>query len=227
MSRKHIRKESEVKVQDDLEKEKESIGAGAEHPANGADNSLDTEDCQDEAQGNTDTAEDSVIQSLRAEVKENYDKYLRALAEVENQKKRNLKERSDLLRYAGENLARDLLEVVDNLGRAVSQKPETGVGEEFFTGIEMIHSQLVSVLDRHGIKGESSLGEPFDPNKHQAMTMVPTALHPVGTVIEEFRKAYYFKDKLLRPAQVVVAKAIEEITSAASQSETGGEPEET
>ncbi len=152
---------------------------------------------------------DKAYSALKSEVQENYDKYLRALAELENYKKRALKERSDLLRYAGEHLARDLLDVVDNLERAGKEQPQ-GVSEEFFKGIQMILSQFQQVLEKHGIKGEYEIGKNFDPEKHQAMTAVPTDDFEPGTIMEQFNKTYFFKDKLLRPAQVVVAKKPED-----------------
>lgn len=143
---------------------------------------------------------------LEAEVKENYDKYLRAVAELENYKKRAIRERSDLLKYAGENIARDLLEVVDTFQLALAQNVE-GVNEEFLKGIKMIFDRFIAILEQHSVRGESVLGKPFDPNTQQALASVPSSEHIPNTVIEEFKRAYFFKDKLLRPAQVVVAIA--------------------
>ena len=165
----------------------------------------------------TEDKADEVVQTLQAEVQENYDKYLRALAELENHKKRTLKERSELIRYAGEHLARDLLDVVDNLERACQQQPN-GVSDEFFKGVAMILSQLKGVLEKHSIRGESVVGQSFDPEKHQAMAVIPSSIHAPGTIIEEFCKSYFFKDKLLRPAQVVVVRE-EETNNAAENKE--------
>ncbi len=147
------------------------------------------------------------IEALEAEVKENYDKYLRAIAEFENFKKRALRERSDILKYAGENIARDLLEVLDNFTLAFNQEGN-GPHEEFVKGIKMIHDRFNAILEQHQVRGESALGGIFDPVKQQALASVPTADQPVGTILEEFKKAYFFKDKLLRPGQVVVATAV-------------------
>lgn len=151
-------------------------------------------------------AQAELIARLEAEVKENYDKYLRALAEMENTKKRALRERADLIRYAGEHLARDLLEIADNFQLAFAQDL-SGVPEQFVQGFRLISDRFVEILAKFEVKPESALGTPFDPNKQQALTSVPTADHPPGTVIEEFKKAYFFKDKLLRPGQVVVSVA--------------------
>lgn len=148
-------------------------------------------------------AEEDLVTALRAEVRENFDKYLRSVAELENYKKRVIKERSELLKYAGENIARDLLEVVDNLERAVTQAPPEGGA--FVEGVQLVLSSFLSILDRHGIRGESCVGQQFDPSRQAALATVPTADVPPGTVLEQFRKLYFYKDKLLRPAQVVVS----------------------
>jgi len=144
------------------------------------------------------------LELLRAESKENYDKFLRTAAELENVKKRVAKERSDLLKYAGESLARDLLDVSDNLERALLAAA-TSPGEEFVSGVKMIVEQLYQVFERHGIRGESALGSAFDPAKQEALASVPTLEKEPNSVIDEYRKTYFFKDKLLRPGQVVVA----------------------
>lgn len=148
---------------------------------------------------------DNLVVALKDEAQQHYDKYLRAVADLENYKRRAQKERSDLLRYAGENLARDLLEVVDNLELALNQNASAS-GSDILKGVEMIHKQFLSVLDRHSIKGEQAVGELFDPNKHQAVTAVPSEEYAPGTILEVFKKTYFFKDKLLRAGQVVVSR---------------------
>lgn len=144
------------------------------------------------------------VERLERESKENYDKYLRAVAELENFKKRAIKERSELLRYSGEHLARDLLPVVDNLLLADRQGEAQSV-KDVLDGIALIIKQFEEVLNRHSIKGESALGAGFDPNKHEAVATVKSD-EDSGIVVEELKKAYFFKDKLLRPAQVVVSE---------------------
>jgi len=161
---------------------------------------------------------------LEAEVKENYDKYLRAVAELENFKKRSIRERSDLLKYAGENLARDLLEISDNFQIAFSREvPAGGANEEFAKGMRMIWDRFKAILEQHSVKGESHLGKMFDPAKQQALASVPTSDQPPGTILEEFKQTFFFKDKLLRPGQVVVAAAVE--GSESKPNEGGGDGE--
>ena len=159
---------------------------------------------------------------LENEVKENYDKYLRAMAELENFKKRAVRERAEILKYSGENLARDLLEIADNFQRAFAQNLPDG-NEEFLKGFRLIYDRLMAILEQHQIRGESALGGMFDPNKHQALASVQTSDHPPGTIIEEFKRAYFLKDKLLRPAQVVVtaAQADAEASNNEQNSENG------
>ena len=159
----------------------------------------------------------SELDDARLESRENFDKYLRAVAELENFKRRSAKERADLLRYAGEGLARDILDVVDDLERALSQP---AAGEEFSKGIKLIYDRFLNILDRHSIKPDSGLGTMFDPKKQEAIASLPTLDKPPGTVLEEFRKAYFFRDKVLRHGQVVVATE----PSQASQTEGGAPP---
>ena len=147
-----------------------------------------------------------IIERLTKESEANYDKYLRAVADLENVKKRAIKERSDLIKYAGESLARDLLEVLDHLELALAQKTP-GVNEELFKGVSMVRDQFVGIFERHSIKIKSGIGKPFDPEYQEVVANIPSDKHEPGTVIDEFRKAYLFKDRLLRPAQVAVACA--------------------
>ena len=145
------------------------------------------------------------IAELAKEAEENWNKYLRSVAEFENYKKRTLKERADLIRYAGEHLAHDLLEVFDDLKRASQQEVNPG-GEEILEGVQLILNRFEQVLGQHSVVAESALEKPFDPEKHEAIATVPTTEHKPGTVMEEFKRAFFFKDKLIRPAQVVVSK---------------------
>ncbi|MBL7661297.1 nucleotide exchange factor GrpE [bacterium] len=176
-----------------------------------------------EVSGDEGLNENQTLAKLRTEADANYDKYLRAVAELENFKKRALKERSDLLKYTGENVIFDLLEVVDNLERALSHKDTNSV-DELVKGIEMIRNQFVSILDKHSVRAKACRGEKFDPNMHQAMASVPSEAEAPGTILEEYRKAYMYKDKLIRPAQVVVSIAKENTTNATEKTagENGG-----
>ena len=161
------------------------------------------------------SADTDAIQKLEMELKETYDKYLRSVAEFENYKKRALKERSEMLKYAAEGLARDLLEIADGLQLALRQE-YPGVNEELLKGVQLILNQFLVVFDRHSIRAESAVGKMFEPDKHQALATVPTKDQAPGTVLEEFKRAYFLKDKLLRAGQVVVAAVDKSETSPSS-----------
>jgi len=163
-------------------------------------------------------SEDNKLVELEKASKDNHDKYLRSVAELENIKKRNAKERRELIMYAGEGLARDVLEVLDSIELALKQE-QKGSLDEFVKGLEIIQNQFKGILSNHSIKSESLLGKSFDPNKAEAIAMVPDDKLEAGSIIEEFKKAYFFKDKLLRPAQVVVSKKAEAGKEEAGKSE--------
>lgn len=143
-----------------------------------------------------------------AEVAELKDRYLRLAAEYENFRKRNLRERQDLLNYANENLVKDLLAVVDNLERAVvhGRKEELGAdSENLLQGVELTHRSLIQILERFGVIEIAAEGKPFDPQVHEAVRRVSTSEYAPGTVVEVHQKGYLLKDRMLRPAMVAVA----------------------
>ncbi|MDR2337219.1 MAG: nucleotide exchange factor GrpE [Deltaproteobacteria bacterium] len=164
----------------------------------------DTNDTDVDPNADTSTKPKTETSIFKAQAAENYDKYLRTVAELENYKKRAIKERAELIKYSGENLARDILNVIDDLERALNNT-ESGIDENFVTGVKMIYNNFISVLKQYQITTEQTVGEKFDPQKHEAMSMVPTDEYEPGVVMEEIRKLYLFKDKVLRVGQVVVA----------------------
>ncbi len=142
---------------------------------------------------------------LEQEAKENKEKYLMALADMENFKKRTSKERADYLKYQGEAILCDIIEVLDNLDRALESANQENVTEESLKeGVKMIHKQFVDVLSKWGVKSEESVGKTFDPQKHSALSKAPSNDAKENEIISEFKKLYYYKDKILRHAQVVV-----------------------
>lgn len=143
----------------------------------------------------------------REEMKRNQDLYLRAMADMDNLRKRTQREKEDLAKFANENILRDILPVIDNLERAVEhadQMPEKG---GLLEGVQMTLTQFTQVLTRFGVEPVISLGLPFDPAVHQAMGQLETEEYPVNTVAQEMQKGYLLNDRLLRPALVMVAKA--------------------
>ncbi len=149
-----------------------------------------------------------------AEVAELKDRVLRTLAEMENLRRRTQREVEEARKFAVTGFARDLLEVGDNLGRALaSVPPEAREGSEFMKnlvlGVEMTQRSLLSAFEKHQVRRvEPQRGERFDHNLHQAMFEVPSAELAPGTVAEVVQAGYVIADRLLRPALVGVAKAV-------------------
>ncbi|MCD6035348.1 MAG: grpE [Rickettsiales bacterium] len=143
------------------------------------------------------------------------DQALRALAEVENMRRRAKQQVEDATQYAVTNFARDMVEVLENLYRASSTiTPEliqnSPALQAICDGVNMTQRECLSAFERHGVRRIDPLGLPFDHNLHQAISHVPTAESPPGTVIHVVQAGYTIKDRLLRPAMVAVAKAPEE-----------------
>jgi molecular chaperone GrpE len=150
------------------------------------------------------------IDLLRREAEENHDRLLRLAAEFENYKKRMDRERDTILKYAGENILRELLNTVDNLDRAIEQgTADTDDAQKkldaMLEGVELTRKGLLATLERFDVKPLQSLGGEFDPNVHEAMTMEASSEVPANHVLHEYVKGYQFKDRLLRPAKVVVS----------------------
>jgi molecular chaperone GrpE len=147
------------------------------------------------------------LQAKEEEAKNNYDRFLRQVAELENFKKRTLRDKEDSIRFANEYLIRDLLPVLDNLERAVTHAKGGGNGRPLVDGVEMVLKGFFDVLSKHGVTQIAAAGQPFDPAKHEAMAQVETDAYAPNTVVEEHHKGYLFHDRLLRPALVSVAKS--------------------
>ena len=176
------------------------------HEASNADRNIEERTAEDSA------SQDSEVKKLRQEldakceeVKVNYDRFVRQVAELENFKKRATREKDEAVRFANESLVRDLLPVIDNLERAVAHAQGGGNGKPLVEGVEMVLKGLLDVLAKHGVAQISAVGQPFDPEKHEAMAQVESENHTPNTVIEEHHKGYLLKDRLLRPALVTVA----------------------
>ena len=149
------------------------------------------------------------VARLEAELAETKDRLLRALAETENQRQRHQRERQDAQRYAAFEFARELLNVADNLRRAIDAVPEAdSTARGVIEGVAATERELLAIFERHGIKRvEPQLGERFDHNLHEAMFEVPGAKQPPGTIAQVLQPGYVMHDRLLRPALVGIAKA--------------------
>ena len=145
----------------------------------------------------------------QAEASENHDRLLRMAAEFDNYKKRTARELEDLKKYAAENLIRQLLGVVDNLERAIaSASADNASDHRVVDGVALTLAEIMKILEKHHVSPIEAMGEPFDPTFHQAMCQEESSDHPPNTVVQEFQKGYLIHDRLLRPAMVVVSKAV-------------------
>jgi molecular chaperone GrpE len=149
------------------------------------------------------------LQAKEKESEENYQRYLRQVAEVENFKKRVNREKEDAIRFGNENLIKDILPVIDNLERAISHAQGGGDGKPLVEGVEMVLRGLLDVFSKHGVVQVPAVGAVFDPGKHEAMAQVESSEHEPNTIINEHHKGYLFRDRLLRPALVTIAKALQ------------------
>lgn len=146
------------------------------------------------------------ITDLEAEVKEKEAKYLYLYAEFENFKKRSIKERSDLLKFGWESAARDLLQVVDNLERALAHFPASA-DKSWVEGIQMVLQQFLNILSQQGIQRVETIQKPFDPHLHEAVGQEESAL-PAETITQELSRGYTLHGRLLRPARVIVSSGV-------------------
>lgn len=131
---------------------------------------------------------------------------LRKAADLDNARKRHVREREELQRYGSESALREVVSVLDDLERALGHARESGEGGALADGVEMVVRKFQQVLERVGCRGFVSEGEPFDPNRHDALQQIEDASVPTGTVAREFQRGYFLHDRLLRPAMVVVAR---------------------
>jgi molecular chaperone GrpE len=183
---------------------KEKKSAGEQHGAEVSEDLGDVERVA-EACENLETE----AETLQRELGETRDQLMRVAAEFDNFKKRMEREKSKLLKYAGENILRDLLTTLDNLDRAVEQgstAAEDNVPmQSMLQGVELTRKGLVATLERYGVEPLNAVGLIFNPDEHDALTMEVSDATPANHVLREFAKGYRFKDRVLRHAQVVVS----------------------
>lgn len=144
------------------------------------------------------------LEAKTREVEAQQDRYLRTVAEFDNVRKRSAREREEYTRYANESLLRDILPVMDNLDRALqAARPEPA--SALTTGVELIQRELLRVLEKFGLTPFTSVGQPFDPERHEAIARVQSADLPDMTVAGETARGYLLHGRVLRPAMVTVA----------------------
>jgi molecular chaperone GrpE len=168
-----------------------------------------------------DDPEEGSLEALTKEAAESRDKMLRTLAEMENLRKRTSKEVADARIYGITGFARDILDIADNLQRALDAVPAEAKAsadpglKSLMEGVELTERSLLNTLEKNGVKKFDPAGEKFDPNFQQAMYEVPDASVPSGTVVQVVQAGYMIGERVLRPALVAVAKGGAKASAAA------------
>jgi len=130
---------------------------------------------------------------------------LLAHAELDNFRRRNLRESQEKIKYASTGLMTDILEAVDNLGRAIESYEKDNNGDGLNDGVKLVTQQITATLEKHGCKKIAATGEAFDPNLHQALQMQPSEEFEANTVMQDLRSGFQLHDRVLRPSQVFVS----------------------
>ncbi|WP_099974854.1 nucleotide exchange factor GrpE [Lactobacillus terrae] len=179
--------------------------ADKENKIESTDEELELDVESDDSVKNDETNEE--IEALKEEKSELEDKYLRAQAEMQNMTARHQKEVASILKYDGQNLATEILPVLDNLERALTVEADDEASAQLKKGIEMVQTHLINAFKDNQVIEINNKNEKFDPTVNQAVQTVPaTEDNPADTVVEVLQKGYMLNDRVLRPAMVVVAK---------------------
>ena len=150
---------------------------------------------------------ENVVEKLQAELDEQKDKYIRLFAEFDNFKRRNAKERVELIQTAGKEVITSLLDVLDDSERAQKQIESSNDLKQIKEGIQLVFGKLRNTLQAKGLRPMESINTDFDVEKHEAITEIPApSPELVGKVVDEVQKGYYLNDKIIRFAKVVVGK---------------------
>nr|WP_254380263.1 nucleotide exchange factor GrpE [Corallococcus exiguus] len=153
------------------------------------------------------------LKEAHERAKDFQDRAIRSAADLENYRKRAQKEKEDVQKFGVEKLLKDLLPVVDNMDRALDAASKSPDFDSFQKGVAMTRKSFEDSLARHGVKGFSAKGQPFDPRLHEAIQQVESADVPAGHVLFEVTRGFYLNDRLVRPAMVVVARAPEVVAA--------------
>lgn len=150
----------------------------------------------------------AALKTQAAKAKEHWDLLLRTTADFDNFKKRAARERQDAVKYGNESLLQKLIPILDNFDMAITAAANArdGAAQSLQTGVNMILTQFRGALTEAGLEEIDAAGKPFDPNFHEAVSQQETTELPEGHVVQQLRKGYKLRDRLLRPATVIVAK---------------------
>ena len=178
---------------------------------------------EDGAQADGEVSRPTVSGQDYADLKLKYEQVLRAAADLDNQRKRSLKERDETVKYGQERLLSELLPIVDNLKRTVKFVPEQSQDpllNSLGDGLKLILQQFTELLGKNSVQSFTSIGQPFDPNWHEALLRTETTDYPPGTIIDELSQGYKIHERLLRPAMVNVAYLPSSLADAGEIEET-------
>jgi molecular chaperone GrpE len=162
------------------------------------------------------------LEEKEKEAAANYDKYLRAVADLDNYKKRATKEKNDIIKYGNENLIKDILPFMDSLDRALDHTGSSDI-EVFKDGVKLIQEQLLCCLKKYGVERIETTGLTFDPNFHEALMQVESEQLEDNKIVSEMEKGYLLNGRLLRPSRVCVCKKTIKENDACEQIEDIGE----
>ena len=194
--------------QEEMKVTEEDMQATAAHDEHS--NEADTDASASDACSGTQAADESnplhtELEQAKEQADEHYQRYLRTQADFDNFRRRTMKEKEDLAKYASAKVITELLPVLDNFERALSTGQEASETESFVKGVNMIFRQIQQVMEQEGVQPMNAVGEPFNPEFHQAIMQVESDEYEEGFVVEEVQKGYMLKDKVLRPAMVKVS----------------------
>ncbi len=161
------------------------------------------------------------LEEKEKEAAANYDKYLRAVAELDNYRKRAAREKTDIIKYGNEELIKDILPFIDSLDRALEH--DTGDVQAFKEGIALIKEQLLNCLKKHGVERIETAGMDFDPNFHEALMQMGSDQHEDNKIVSEMEKGYLLNGRLLRPSRVCVCKKTNKENDICEKNEDIGE----
>jgi molecular chaperone GrpE len=144
------------------------------------------------------------LEEKEKESASNYEKYLRAVADFDNYKKRAIKDKTDAIKYGNEDIIKDILPFMDSLDRALEH--DTGDIKAFKDGVALIQDQLLCCLKKHGVERIDTAGKDFDPNFHEALMQMESDQHEDNKIVSEMEKGYLLNGRLIRPSRVCVCK---------------------
>lgn len=181
-------------------------GAHSDPSPEGGPSAVEENQIDSQAQAQPVSIEEAHIAALQAEMTQLRDQLLRALADLENTRKRAVREREDAGKYAAGAFARDMLSVADNLRRAIDAAPPEAKDSALVQGVEATEREMLKAFEKNGIRRIEPLGAPFDPNFHEVMFESPMPGKADGTIIQILEAGYVLNDRLLRPARVSVVR---------------------